>query len=211
MEKSVKIGMQDPKFDWRFMGFWIGASTGAIVVGFIILYGSIFLLKAVISGLNEDRLFGPIMFPLLSIMLGFFQWIVLRRRIAKAGWWIVATVLGLVAGIAIAAGIIQGMNSLLGVRLNSESRATLILAIVGFFLALGQMPVLYRHSRGWLLWLIAGTLGYLCLGLVLGKSIDRTSDIIALGAIPAAFTGLALQWLLRAPDSTQSTGETHAP
>jgi len=58
-----------------------------------------------------------------------------------------------------------------------------------------QLPVLYRHIRWSLLWIAASAGGWLTLGLAIGKSIDRTPDILALGAIPAAFTGLALAWL----------------
>jgi hypothetical protein len=58
-----------------------------------------------------------------------------------------------------------------------------------------QLPVLYRYIRWPPLWILASAAGWLTLGLVIGKSIDRNSDIFALGALPAAFTGLALAWL----------------
>ncbi len=45
------------------------------------------------------------------------------------------------------------------------------------------------------LWIFASAIGWLALYLVIGKSIDRTLDMIALGAVPAMVTGFALLWL----------------
>jgi hypothetical protein len=42
-------------------------------------------------------------------------------------------------------------------------------------------------------------IGWFILGLIVDISIDRTSDIIAVGAIPAIFTGFGLIWLMRKP------------
>jgi hypothetical protein len=41
-------------------------------------------------------------------------------------------------------------------------------------------------------------------------SIDKTTDIVALGAIPAAVTGLALLWQWQEPAESRTSEETHA-
>lgn len=53
----------------------------------------------------------------------------------------------------------------------------------------------WRHIRRPPLWIFASAIGWLALYLVIGKSIDRTLHMIALGAVPAMVTGLALLWL----------------
>lgn len=177
---------------------WVGASTAAILLSFVILYLSIFLAKAVVPGVNEDRVFGYLMFPVLAALLGIMQWLVLRGRMARAGWWVAATAGGLLVGLAAAGGFARVAGRALGHDLYVGQGLLAIYAIIGLSLGLAQAPVLHPYIRGWFLWVLLSALGWLALGLVMGVSIDRTADIVALGAIPAAFSGLALLWLWRA-------------
>jgi len=57
---------------------------------------------------------------------------------------------------------------------------------------------------------LASTFGWFILSLVIGKSVDRTTDIVALGAIPAALTGLALLWQWQEPAESRTSEKTHA-
>jgi hypothetical protein len=177
---------------------WVAASTAAILLSFVILYLSIFLAKAVVPGVNEDRVFGYLMFPVLAALLGIMQWLVLRKRMARAGWWVAATAGGLLVGIAAAGGFAQVAGRVLGRDYYVGEMGLPFNAIVGLSLGLAQAPVLRRHIRGWFLWVLITVLGYLALGLVMGVSMDPIADMVAVGAIPAAFSGLALLWLWRA-------------
>jgi hypothetical protein len=56
---------------------WVIASTAAILLSFVVLYGLIFIATAISPSINEDRLFGGIMFPVLATLLGVLQWLVL--------------------------------------------------------------------------------------------------------------------------------------
>ncbi len=73
---------------WRMGLAWVAASTAAILLGFVLLYVLIFAAKVVAPGINEDRLMGWALFPVLGMALGAAQWIILRRRLPRAGWWI---------------------------------------------------------------------------------------------------------------------------
>jgi hypothetical protein len=185
---------------------WVAASTAAILLGFVILYVLVGLAKAVLLGVNEDRLFGFLMFPVLATVLGAGQWLVLRTRIPRSGWWVLATGVGMLIGVALASGIVQVSS-----RVTEQSwdwgfqpGILVLYLLIGVSLGLAQLPVLWRHITRPGLWLLTSMVGWLALGLIMGKSIDRTSDILALGAVPAAFTGLGLIWLLRTTRS-QST------
>ena len=177
---------------------WVGVSTAAITLGFAILYLSIFLATVVAPGVNEDRVFGSIMLPVLAVLLGAMQWVVLRKRMARAGWWVAATAGGLLVGIAAAGGFAQVAGRVLGRDYYVGQILLPFYAIVGLSLGLAQASVLRRHIRGWFLWVLITVLGWLALGLVMGVSIDRIADMVALGAIPAAFSGLALLLLWQA-------------
>lgn len=182
--------------DWLFWLRWVAASTAAILLGAGIIYACVFLAKAVLPGTNEDRLSGFLIFPVLATLLGVLQWLVLRRRIPKSGWWIPATLAGLLGGFALGSVLMRAVAHATGREWNWDSTLGLLLVygFVGFFLALAQIPILWRRIQYFAFWPLATTLGWFALCLIMGKSIDRVSDILALGAVPAAFTGLCLIW-----------------
>jgi hypothetical protein len=143
------------------------------------------------------------MFPFLATVLGALQWLVLRTRIPRAGWWVLATGVGTLAAMALAGGLVQAIGNAAGRGSYWESGPDLLAlyGLIGLFLALAQLPVLWRRVRGLAFWPLVGIVGWLALGLIMGKSIDRLTDVLALGAVPAAFTGLGLIWLTRSPRS----------
>jgi hypothetical protein len=109
--------------------------------------------------------------------------------VPHAGWWIVATAVGLWAGAVI-------IPRALGLQLPPVYSRVLLLAgaEVGLCIGLAQLLVLRPGLRRSLLWLAASVLGWLCLVFIVGESLDRINDLVALGAAPAAFTGAALAW-----------------
>jgi hypothetical protein len=102
---------------------------------------------------------------------------------------------------ALAGGLVQAIGNAAGRGSYWESGPDLLAlsGLIGLFLALAQLPVLWRRVRGLALWPLVGTVAWLALGLIMGKSIDTMTDVLALGAVPAAFTGLGLIWLTRSP------------
>ena len=201
MDNSTLLTPRTRNADLKFWFMWVVASTASILLSFVVLYGLIIIAKAISPSINEDRLFGGIMFPVVATLLGVLQWFVLRRRIPRSGWWILATIIGLVGGIAMAEGVVQAFSYITGQEWKwyFQPGTLTVYGLIGFLLALAQLPILWRHFRGSILWFLASMIGWLILGLIVGVSIDRTSDVVAFGAIPAVFTGFGLIWLMRTP------------
>jgi hypothetical protein len=201
MDKSNISLPQAHNSELKFWLMWVIASTAAIMLSFVVLYALVFIAIAISPSINEDRVFGLIMFPTIATIYGVLQWLVLRKRIPKSGWWILATIVGLVGGVALAVGAAQAFSHFTGQEeyWNFRSGLLILFLLIGFFLALVQLPILWRYFRGSFLWLLASMTGWLVLGLIMGSTIDRISDVFAIGLIPAMFTGFCLIWLLRKP------------
>jgi hypothetical protein len=185
MDQPGLLGSRKFSTDLLFWLKWVAASLAGILVGAGILFGFIFLVAAIIPGINEDRLAGWIIFPIVATLLGAAQALVLRERIPRSGWWILSTTAGLIGGTDQAW------------AWNSQPKLLIQYVFIGLFLGLAQIPVLVGHIRMPALWLLPSLLGWLALGQIVGVSIDRRSDVWAIGAIPALFTGFGLIWLTR--------------
>ena len=83
MVTSVTTTPEGRRLAWRFWLAWVAASVGAIGLGFVLLYLLIAAAKAIAPATNEDLLMGWAMFPVLGLLLGTIQWLVLRRSECK--------------------------------------------------------------------------------------------------------------------------------
>ena len=73
-------------------GWWALASITAVAVVGVVVFG--------VGMMNRDV--GWVLGVVVGwIMLGVFQWLVLRQEMVGAGWWIVATTLGLLLAIPV--------------------------------------------------------------------------------------------------------------
>jgi len=81
--------------------WWMLASAVGAYVAFL-------LLSVVVLG-NAVLIYAT-----AGLLIGIAQWLVLRRRIPRAGWWIAASALGYVAGGAAAIAAGAGINALVG-------------------------------------------------------------------------------------------------
>ena len=145
-------------------------------------------------------LIGFIIGALTGTVIGIFQWLVLRRLIPGAGWWIIATSIGV--------GIIHSVGDSTPDTVDFRLLALGSGAVVG----LSQWVVLYRSSSQaswWILitlisWFIGLTVGMLIIqatGLMLfddpeGWIMQHSVVGATTGIIVGAITGAGLIWLL---------------
>jgi hypothetical protein len=193
---------------WRFWLQWVLASTVDWFVGFYVGFvsGTMFLVSTAKS-VPGDILVYFILGAALGSGVGLVQWLVLRRRISRAGWWVLASTAGFAvavaggSGAAVVAfgydmgGVMSGFMPVLG--------WTVVAALGGAVTGTLQRLVLRGQvSRaGW--WVLASTVGW---GLSMAV-MARGFGVMGVGGLfwplagagLGAVTGGALVWLLRQP------------
>ena len=119
-------------------GWWVAASAvGGTLVGIgAASYGSKVKVNLVI------------VYGLVGIILGVLQWLVLRRRISRSGWWMVVSLLGW----ALTVPVVRSLDRLGLMRGLSET----IGLILGFGLAGTVVGIVTGGLLVWLLWQSSG-------------------------------------------------------
>lgn len=153
--------------DWVILFQWILATTVGWIVG-LVLGGEMGL----------------------GVFVGITQWLVLRRFFSAAGWWVLATGTGWMAGwFIVASGLI--------VPPQAPPQAGLVTSalsggLLGLAMGLGQWLVLRRWVKLASIWLLLSVSGW-AIGLtgLLGSTL--------VGAVAGIITGFAFDFLLRFP------------
>ena len=164
--------------DWSFWLQWILASTmGGIV-------GNAVATNIATSWETAGALYG--------VGTGILQWLVLRRWISRAGWWVLATTLGGAVGLTATMVLVdQGIIICMCIPLVDGGLVEgAIIGILQWLVLRGQVS----QSGWWLLasivgWVIGNPVGYLIApGCATGAAVTF--------AIISVITGPAMVWLL---------------
>ena len=167
---------------WRFWLWWVLASTVGWAVGG---FGGWAVVGSLPRGIIGD---GTVVVVVGGFVLGALQWLVLRRQVARAGWWVVASI----AAMAVVGVLVVALDE------------GAVVAGGGLVVGVLQWLVLRRQVAlaGW--WVPASAVGWVVGGFVSGIVGDATgvSWIAAagwavLGVVYGAITGAVLVWLLR--------------
>ena len=144
---------------------------------------------------------------ILGMAGGFMQWLVLRRQIPRAEWWVLASTLGFaLAPIAAIAGV-MAISQIISLEENLLMAPILLGVLFGVLSAIMPWLVLRRQlpRAGW--WVPAQTLGSLVGGAMAIVAFHSVSLIgfyefvwaaggAMFGAGLGSITGIALVWLL---------------
>jgi hypothetical protein len=127
----------------------------------------------------------------LAVTLAIFQWLLLRRHLPHAGWWMPVTVLGwLAAGILISTtGYLLSSQGMLW-----QSAPLALFALTGATVGLSQWLFLRRvvPRAGW--WLLI-SLGAFAPFLLAGRSFESLLEMLFFMLLPGIISGMGL-WLL---------------
>jgi hypothetical protein len=135
---------------------------------------------------------------------GYMQWVVLREKVERVGWWVLASILGFaVAGSALGT---------IDVNENYVMAGILFAAIFGVAAGIMQWLVLRQKVVRSGLWILAsifgslvGSIGVPVAGLISDRTDNYDLSTMVFGALLGAglgiITGAALVWLLRQSSS----------
>jgi len=185
--------VQNPQDRITLWIVWVLASTAGILLGFVMCYLFVALAKALFTGVNEDRLFGAIMWPALALMLTFTQWLIVRRRFVESGWWFVASIAGWSASIVSILVFGKLLTNQWGLMVQPGfAQRTILVTYFGCLLGAAQWIYFRRQLDSGAFWILGSSLGYALLSVAIGKSITNLTEMALTGAVPAAVTGLVL-------------------
>jgi uncharacterized integral membrane protein len=168
---------------WKLWLSWVLLSGIGVALGLAGGFAVGFAIRGAISGVASQSVFGAV----FGASVGTVQWLVLRRQVSRAGWWVLATTLGMGVGFA----LVRAMTSTVSKMVGGGPMYGLVNgALVGTLIGAMQWLVLrWQVSRaGW--WVLASALG-MAVGSALGQVAGQLAGV--------AMTGIALVWLLRQP------------
>ena len=202
----MTIDIDEAKVERSEIGLWLGwtvATAGGMLLGFLPTIPLVNLLDLGIAQIAVPVLAGTV--------IGFAQWIVLRRYLTVGSTW------ELWDGATWAAGYILGLLLVLALP-STIFIATLGYLLFGFIVALVQWPVLRREIPNILVWIVANALGW-AVGFwasqavlplfvtdpLVPPAVGTTVIAVTSGLVAGAITGLALIWIVRKPEIVYET------
>jgi hypothetical protein len=212
MEKQENMAVllkMDKKPGWSFYIGWILLTSLSMLLAYAVVF---FLLRFAISligdyiyvngvrHITEDYLALYFLVPVMALLSGAVQYMLLRLYLPRMGWWVPATVGGWLLGMLLVSLLIQ-------VHWMDPSNIELTFLLLGLAIGCLQWLVLMRRlpRAGW--WIAASMLGWaLLLLFTSGNSIGQ-EGLFFIGFFPASATAMALVLLFRQlPGSVSSPG-----
>jgi len=199
----MTIDIDEAKVERSEIGLWLGwtlATAGGMLLGFL---PTILVVNMFDLGLAQ------IIVPVLAgTIIGFSQWIVLRRYVTATSDWILA------------GGTSWAVGYVLGLLLIQTLPSTIFIGIIGYplfglIVALVQWPVLRREIPNIVVWIVASSLGWAAgfwasqavlslffTGQLIEPAVSTTVIAVTSGLVAGAITGVALVWIVRKPELT---------
>ena len=193
-ERSAQPGGNAQALDWGLWLWWVVAGVVGWGVGWGLGWSEVEFLSVDVAAAE----YGGVVVGVT--VAGVLQWLVLRQRMARAAWWIVAS---LVSGI-VAGGVIYGVGGDAGfsaeVARDLDVGWVVEAGLYGVVLGMLQWLVLRGQVALSGLWVLASTVGWIVGDPVCSSLMDFGAlSWVVFGAVYGAITGLVLAWMLRQP------------
>jgi len=186
---------------WLFYPGWVALSAISIPIAWSITWAIVSRIVQVVGGriqvagqshITEDFIGAYVLLPMLGLLIGVLQYLLLRRYLPRMVWWIPATVLGWALPLLLGLASVGWLPAL---AIDPVWSGALGFALIGASIGVCQWLVLRRRIHRATLWVLASILGWGMSGLVSGETISSQLDVIALALLPPTAVSLAW-WLL---------------
>ena len=184
---------------WFFYLGWVVLNFIAVVVAWYIALFLISQITKIVGGtiqvggqsrITEDFLFLYVLFPIIGLLTGVFQYTLLRRYLPHLAWWIAATLLGWLTPFVTGYFIIT-----IFAQRNDTFFIMLGLLLIGATIVLPQWWMLRQRVRYAFWWILTYGFGWCLTGLLNLVTSDTFPVLLAIALMPAIATGIAC-WLL---------------
>lgn len=187
-----------------FSILWAFSGLASILLGWMLSWGLMLIARGIfgdyiyvngVRHITEDYLFSWMFFPLIGLLQGGIQALILREVHPRPGIWALVTPAGWIAGFV----ILRVVSEWFFTRWTSQENSPLYLLIVFFTLgvciSLAQWLVLRRWAAraGW--WVLFSTLGWVILPLFSGETFTSVLELLLIGLLPSVVC-LPAFWLM---------------
>jgi hypothetical protein len=171
---------------WFFYIGWVALNVSAVLMAWYITFA---IMDRVVG--EDDSLILILLFPIIGLLTGFFQYILLRRYLPRMGGWIVATFLGWLMPF-----VILFIFSKLLIPGSSTVRIVLGMMVLGTTVALPQWWLLRKRVQHAWWWVLVFGLAWGVVGLYDLLTLDNLYPVVlGFAIVPAIATSIAC-WLL---------------
>lgn len=192
---------------WKFWFWWLLATTAGWMAGLVVLT---LLPQTTATLVARPALVEGTLLTLSGTLSSVLQWLVLRRHIHRAGWWVPASAAGWIGGFALF--LLLAVISVFTAEMSTATTGLLLRFSLGAMAGAGvgaatgvlQWLVLRRQihrAGGWVVVnIVAWLLGFA--GLVLASQSTSVTFLIVgtlVGVVAGGITGAALVLLWRSP------------
>ncbi len=193
------IQTNNKKPPWLFFPGWVVLNNIIIVLAWYITWALMTQLVNLIGGrieiagqsrITEDFLFIFLLLPVIGLLAGFVQFILLRPYLPRMKWWIAATFLSWIMPFltgSLITNILGTTNNIILIMLG--------MLLIGASLALPQWWMLRQRVRFAYWWILAYGLGWGMIGILALVTTEPFAFLLAMALIPNITTGFVL-WLL---------------
>lgn len=184
---------------WTFYLGWVVLNSLAIVAAWFLAWGLISLITRIVGDtitiageprIIEDFLLLYVFFPIVGLLAGFLQFLLLRRYIPRLSGWILATFFGWLMP------FITGFFILTVLGMENDPVSVMVgLLLIGASIAVPQWWLLRQRVGFAFWWILAYGFSWGLAGLLYLITTENPPALLALVLLPAMATAAAC-WLL---------------
>jgi len=203
-EKELSMLTIHKKPNGSFYPAWIILTILCVPVAFFLALSILRVITSIVGDIvyvdgvrriTEDYLGMYVFVPIVGLLTGVLQYVLLRRFLPRMGWWILATTGGWLLGALLI--LIPGLRNFWTYE---SPDIYLIFIVLGLSIGVGQWILLRQRlpRAGW--WIGANVVGWGLLGLI-GESFGQFG-LLAIG-FPAGVTAVVLGLLMNQAQPTE--------